>query len=177
MSPPDFATLWRQSHRMGFVPKACTAGRAGLFSSAIEAIGGGLGVGVTSEAVWHPAYPFKSSLTGKTAKEFSEAYEAASGKQWTQPLGGCHSGYEIVADALRRAQTLDKETLRKALADTDLETLQGPTKFTKENIAVTPSGCLQWVKGKKFAFEAVLVSNGNYKNLPLEGKTVSIPEL
>lgn len=176
MAPPDFATLWRQCHRMGFIPKACTAGRAGLFSSAIEAIGGGLGRGVTSEAVWHSAYPFKSSLTGETCKQFSDAYEKATGKQWTQPIGGCYSGYEILADALRRAQTLDRETLRKALADTDLETLQGPTKFTKDNIAVTPSGCVQWVKGKKFPFEAVLVSNGNYKNLPVEGKMVSILE-
>ena len=176
MAPPDFATLWRQCHRMGFIPKACTAGRAGLFSSAIEAIGGGLGLGVTSEAVWHSAYPFKSSLTGETGKQFSDAYEVATGKQWTQPIGGCYSGYEILADALSRAQTLDRKTIRKALADTDLETLQGPTKFTKDNIAVTPSGCVQWVKGKKFPFEAVLVSNGNYKNLPVEGKMVSIRE-
>lgn len=177
MSPPDFTTMWRQCHRNGFIPKVCTAGRAGLFSSAMEAIGGDLGVGVTSEAVWLPAYPFKSSLTGETAKEFSEAYEKASGKQWSQPLGGCYSGYEILADALRRAQTLEKEALRKALGDTDLETLQGPIKFTKENIAVSPSGCLQWVKGKKFPFEAVLVANGNYQNLPVQGKTISIREL
>ncbi|HUT72937.1 MAG TPA: ABC transporter substrate-binding protein [Desulfatiglandales bacterium] len=176
MAPPDFATLWRQCYRMGFIPKACTAGRAGLFSSAIEAIGGGLGRGVTSEAVWHSAYPFKSSLTGETSKQFSDAYEVATGKQWTQPIGGCYSGYEILADALRRAQTLDKETIRKALADTELETLQGPTKFTKDNIAVTPSGCLQWVKGKKYPFEAVLVSNGNYNNLPVQAKMVSIRE-
>ena len=177
MAPPDFTTLWRQCHRMGFIPKVCTAGRAGLFSSAMVAIGGDLGIGVTSEAVWLPAFPFKSSLSGETAQEFSDAYEKASGKQWSQPLGGCHAGYEIVADALRRAQTLDKETLRKALADTDLMTLQGPAKFTEKNIAISPSGCLQWVKGKKFPFEAVLVSNGNYKNLIVKGKTVSIRKL
>lgn len=177
MAPPDFITMWRQCHRTGFVPKVCTAGRAGLFSSAMEAIGGGLGIGVTSEAPWLPDYPFKSSISGETARQFTDAYEAASGKQWTQPIGGCYAGYEIVADAIRRAQTLDKEVLRKALADTDLDTLQGHTKFTKENIAVTPSGCLQWVKGKKFAFDAVLVANGNYDVLPVTGKTVSIPKL
>ncbi|MBW2065587.1 MAG: ABC transporter substrate-binding protein [Deltaproteobacteria bacterium] len=177
MSPPDFTTMWRQCHRNGFIPKVCTAGRAGLFSSAMEAIGGDLGVGVTSEAVWLPSYPFRSSLTGETAKEFCEAYEKASGKQWSQPLGGCYSGYEILADALRRAQTLEKEAIRKALADTNLETLQGPMRFTKDNIAVSPSGCLQWVKGEKFPFKALLVANGNYQNLPVEGKTVSIRKL
>lgn len=176
-SPPDFAALWRQCFRAGFIPKVCTAGRAGLFPSAMEAIGGDLGLGITSELLFHPAYPFKSSLTGETTKQFCDAYEKAAGKQWTQPIGGCYAGYEILADALRRAQTLDKEMVRKALAATDLETLAGPTKFTKENIAVTPSGCLQWVKGKKFPFKALVVSNGNYKNLPVQGKTVSIHEL
>jgi branched-chain amino acid transport system substrate-binding protein len=174
MAPPDFATLWRQCHRMKFIPKACTVGRGGMFPSAIEAIGGDLGRGVSAEAVWHPAYPFKSSLTGETSKQFSDAYEKGTGKQWTQPLGGSYSGYEILADALRRAQTLDKETIRKALADTKLETLQGLTKFTKDNIAVVPSGCLQWVKGEKYPFEAMLVSNGNYDNLPVQAKMISI---
>ena len=82
-----------------------------------------------------------------------------------------------MADALRRAQTLDKDTLRRALADTDLDTLQGHTKFTEKNIAITPSGCLQWVKGKKFPFDAVLVANGKYDILPVEGKAVSIQKL
>jgi hypothetical protein len=39
------------------------------------------------------------------------------------------------------------------------------------------SGGLQWVKGKKFPFDPVLVSNGNYKMLAKEAKMVSIHEL
>ena len=174
MAPPDFASLWRQCFRAGFIPKVCTAGRAGMFPTAMQAIGSDLALGVTSELLFHPAYPFKSSLTGETARQFCDAYESASGKQWTQPIGGCYAGYEILADVLKRAQTLDKETIRKAFADTDLETLQGPTKFNKDNVAGTPSGCLQWVKGKKYPYDAVIVANGNYKNLPLQAKTASI---
>ena len=177
MAPPDFAILWRQCQQMGFRPKVCTAGRAGLFSSAMEALGDNLGLGILCEAIWLPSFPFKSSLAGYTAREFCRAYEAASGKQWTQPLGGNYAGYEILADVLKRAQTLDKETLRKAIAATDMETLQGRTKYNKDNVSVQPSGCLQWVKGKKFPFDAVLVSNGNYKILPIEAKTASIHEL
>jgi branched-chain amino acid transport system substrate-binding protein len=177
MAPPDFASLWRQCFRAGFIPKVCTAGRAGMFPTAMQAIGGDLAQGVTSELLFHPAYPFKSSVTGETARQFCDAYEAASGKQWTQPIGGCYAGYEILADVLKRTQTLDKETIRKAFADTDLETLQGPTKFNKDNVAGTPSGCLQWVKGDKYPYNAVIVANGNYKNLPLQAKTASILDL
>ncbi len=109
--------------------------------------------------------------------QFCDDYEKASGKQWNQPIGGCFAGYEIVADALKRAQTLDKEAIRQALAATNLETLQGPAKFTDKNVAVTPSGCVQWVKGDKYPFRAAMVANGNYKTLPVKEKVVSIPEL
>ena len=177
MSPPDFAALWRQCFRSGFIPKVSTAGRAGLFPAALEAIGGDLAVGVNSELIFHPAYPFKSSLTGQTAQEFCDEYEKSAGKQWTQPIGNFHAGYEIVADVLNRAQSLDRETIRNAIIATDLLTLQGPTKFTKDNVAVTPSGCIQWIKGDKYPFKALLVANGNYKMLPLQGKMTSIPKL
>ncbi len=148
-----------------------------MFPTAVEAIGGDLGLGTSTEAVWHPTYPFKSSLTGESAKELADAYESATGKQWTAPLGGLYGGYEILADVLKRAQTLDKEAIQKAFTATNLSTIQGQIKFTEKNISIVPSGGLQWIKGKKFQYQCVLVSNGNYKMLPKEGKLVSIREL
>ncbi|MBP1699666.1 MAG: urea transporter, urea binding protein [Deltaproteobacteria bacterium] len=177
MSPPDFTRVWRQCFRENFIPKICTVGRALMFPTAVEAIGGDLGLGTSTEAVWHPSYPFKSSLTGESGKQLADAYESATSKQWTAPLGGLYGGYEILADVLKRAQTLDKETVRKAFAATNLNTIQGQIKFNEKNISIVPSGGLQWIKGKKFPFDPVLVSNGNYKMLPKEAKTVSIHEL
>jgi branched-chain amino acid transport system substrate-binding protein len=177
MSPPDFTRAWRQCFRENFIPKICTVGRALMFPTAVEAIGGDLGLGTSTEAVWHPAYPFKSSLTGESGKQLADAYESATGKQWTAPLGGLYGGYEIVADVLKRAQTLDKEAVRKAFTETNLSTIQGQIKFNEKNIAIVASGGLQWVKGKKFPFDPVLVSNGNYKMLAKEAKMVSIHEL
>jgi branched-chain amino acid transport system substrate-binding protein len=92
MTPPDFAIMWRQCKQLGFKPKICVAGRAGLFATAMEALGGDLGLGILCEAVWLPSYPFKSSLGGFTAREFANDYEASSGKQWTQLLGGHWQG-------------------------------------------------------------------------------------
>jgi len=177
MSPPDFARVWRQCFRENWIPKVATIGRAAMFPAAVEALGGDLGLGVTSEALWHPSYPFKSSLTGETSRQIADAYEAQSGKPWIVSIGGCYSGFEVVADVLKRAQTLDKEAIRKAFAETNMNTLQGPTKFNEKNVAVTPTGGLQWIKGKKFSYDCVLVSNGNYKILPVETKTVSIRDL
>ena len=177
MSPPDFARVWRQCFRENWIPKIATIGRAAMFPAAVEALGGDIGLGVTSEALWHPSYPFKSSLTGETSKQIADAYEAQSGKPWIVSIGGCYSGFEVIADVLKRAQTLDKEAIRKAFAATNMNTLQGPTKFNEKNVAVTPTGGLQWIKGKKFPYDCVLVSNGNYKMLPVEAKTVSIRDL
>ena len=177
MAPPDFAVMWRQCFQNSFIPKVCLAGRAGLFSAAMEAVGGDLCLGVSCEAVWLPEYPFVSSLTGQTARQFCDAYEKASGKQWTQPLGGLHSGYEIIADALKRAQSLDKESIRQAIAATNMDTLAGPVKFDPNNTAATPVGCMQWVKGNRYPYDAALVSSGRFKNLPVTHKLISIPEL
>ncbi len=177
LAPPDCSRAWRQCHNLGFIPKICTVGRALLFPSAVEAIGGDLGLGTSTEGVWHPDFPFKSSLTGESPQDLCDAYEAKFNKQWTPAIGGLHSGWEIVADVLRRAKSLDKETIRKAFAATDLEVMGGHVKFDKENVAVTPSGAIQWVKGKKWPFECVLVANGNYKMIPISGKLISIREL
>jgi len=40
-----------------------------MFPTAVEAIGGDLGLGTSTEAVWHPSYPFKSSLTGESGRQ------------------------------------------------------------------------------------------------------------
>jgi branched-chain amino acid transport system substrate-binding protein len=47
--PPDFAVLWRQCKQNGFYPKIATIAKAVLFSSAVEALGGNLAYGLTSE--------------------------------------------------------------------------------------------------------------------------------
>ena len=169
--------IWWQCYREGFIPKICAIGRAILFPSVVEALGDDIGVGTSTEVLWHPAYPFKSSLTGDSGWDLANAYEKASGKQWTQPIGGFYLGWEIVADVLKRAQSIEKEAIRKALAETDLDTIGGHIKFNDKNVAVTPVGLIQWVKGKKFPFDSVIVSGGNYKSIIPQAKLLPIQEL
>jgi branched-chain amino acid transport system substrate-binding protein len=170
MSPPDFARIWRQCFRAGFLPKIATIGKALLFPSAVESVGGDLGLGTSTEIWWHPVFGFKSSLAGYSGQDLCDAYTAETGKQWSPPVGHIYLNYEILADVLKRAQSLDREALRKALAETDLDTIGGHVKFEKNNSAVTPSGAMQWVKGKKFPFKYNLVAKGNFASLPTEAK-------
>ena len=178
LTPPDFARAWRQCFRMAFLPRICSIGRAIFFPTAVEALGGDLGLGLSSETPWHPAFPFKSSLADYKSQELADAYEAEKGKQWTEPIGFIYGGYEILADVLKRAKTLDKEKLRNAFADTRLETIMGPVKFNEKNITTYPAGGHQWIKGKKFKYDAKLISAGSYKDiLKPEGKLLTLQEI
>jgi branched-chain amino acid transport system substrate-binding protein len=173
--PPDLATAWRQCRTMGFKPKIATIGRATLFPKAVEAIGGDLPLNLSSEIWWSPHHPFKSSLAGYGAKKLCDDWTAATNKQWTQTLGFKYVGYEIAADVLNRAQTLDKETLRKAIATTDLDTIVGHIKYNDQNYARLPLVAGQWVKGQKFPWDLEIRYNGSHKNIPTQGKLLPIP--
>jgi len=174
MIPPDFTTAWRQCRRMGFVPKVVTVGKACLFPSAVGALGGDLAHGISTEVWWSPYHPFKSSLAGYSAKELCDAWTKETGKQWTQPIGYKYAGYEIAADVLRRAETLDKETLRRAIADTNIDTMVGHIKYNKDNYCRTPLVGGQWVKGKKYPWEINIVENSMHPEIPLTGKMFTL---
>ncbi|MBV9631297.1 MAG: ABC transporter substrate-binding protein, partial [Xanthobacteraceae bacterium] len=85
-NPPQFVTFWTQCAQQGYRPKVMTPPKALLFPSAVEALGD-RGTGTSTEVWWSQHHPFKSGLTGQTAQQFCDAYTAATGKQWTQPIG------------------------------------------------------------------------------------------
>jgi len=172
--PPDFITAWRQCSRLGFKPKVATVGKALLFPSVVKALGGDLGEGIATEVWWSPEHPFKSSLTGESARSLCDAWTAATGKEWLQPLGFKHAGYEIAADVLKRAGSLDKNKIRQAIAQTDMDTIVGPINFNSQNYARTPLVGGQWVKGSKFPWEINIVYNKQFPNIPKTGELFSM---
>jgi len=172
--PPDWATLWRQCHQQGFIPKMATIAKSILFPSAVEALGGNLPNGLTSEIWWSPSHPFKSSLTGMTSKQLCDAWTAKTNKEWTQPIGFKYAAFEIVADVLKRAQTLEKAKVREAIAATNLNTIVGPVKYNEKNYSRTPLVGGQWVKGKKWPWEIIVTYNKEHPEIPIQGKTVPI---
>ncbi|MEM4425806.1 MAG: ABC transporter substrate-binding protein [Candidatus Nezhaarchaeales archaeon] len=199
--PPDFATLWRQCRERGFIPKVATIGRSVLFPAQVEALGGDLGVGLTTEVWAHVVYPFRSSLTGQTPKDLAEAYEKTSGKQWSSPLMFSHAAFELVVDVLQRAGSLNKDKIREAIANTDLSTIVGRINYKKplkeilspeeyaiyqeypkliehqDHYSITPVVGGQWVRGTKWPFELEIVYNWKYNNIPVTASVKTIPEL
>jgi len=165
--PPDWAVAWRQCRQQGFLPKVATSGKAILFPSAVNALGGNLPDGLTCEVWWSPHHPFRSSIDGESAAELCAAWTAETGKQWTQPIGFKHAGMEIACDVLRRAGSLDKFKIRDAMGSTELKTIVGPVKFNEKHYAETPLVGGQWVKGKRWPWELEIVYNRNHPEIPL----------
>jgi branched-chain amino acid transport system substrate-binding protein len=163
--PPDWITAWRQFHQQGFAPKIATIAKACLFPADVGALGGDLPQGITTEVWWTPHHPFKSSLTGESAKDLCDAWTKETNKPWTQPIGFKYAAYEIAADVIKRAQTLDKNKLRDAIAATTMSTLVGPIKYNKENYSETPLVGGQWVKGKKWPWELEITSNRQHPEI------------
>jgi branched-chain amino acid transport system substrate-binding protein len=170
--PPDFTNFWKQASQQGFRPKVASVGKALLFPASIEALGD-IGEGMTTEVWWSPSHPFKSSLNGASAKQLADDYTAKAGKQWTQPIGFVHALFEVAADALKRAGSVDdRNAVANAIKATNLDTIVGKVQWSGQpfpNVAKTPLVGGQWRRtGGKF--DLVIVSNSDHPEIPAAGR-------
>ena len=176
MIPPDFATFWSQAAQQGFKPKVVTVGKALLFPSSVEALGD-RGDGLTTEIWWSPSHPFKSSLTGQSAKDLCDAYTKATGKQWTQPLGFAHALFELAFDVVKRTKDRnDPESVLAALLETDLDTIIGHVSWKGgpnnpvKNVSKTPLVGGQWNKTSGGKYELSIIVNPQHADIKTNGK-------
>lgn len=172
MAAPDFASALRQMHQQGFVPKIISMGRATLFPSGVNALGGDLAQGLVVDIHWSPEYPFKSALTGETCQQIAEAWDKETKKQWTQVIGFKYAGMEIAIDVLKRARSVDKNKILDAIAKTDLDTMIGHVKYNAEHSYHTPLVTGQWIKGKNWPWEPVIINNKDFPVIPVTAKMI-----
>ena len=178
--PPDFATFWRQAAQQGYTKmvKVAQIAKTGLFPSGIESLGS-LGDKLASSFYWHRDFPYKSSLTGVTARELADGYEKSTGKQWMQQLGASMSLFDAGFAALKASGApKNKAALAKALSTLKTTTSVGKVDFTSgpvPNVSPTLLVNTQWLKakpGSKYAFEDVIINNGGDSLIPVDAKLI-----
>jgi branched-chain amino acid transport system substrate-binding protein len=170
--PPDWINFWRQARQDGFLPKMAAISKAIEFPSSVYALPGNLANGLTTEIWWSPHHPFKSALTGETPASLCAAWANRTRKQWTMPLGFAYATMEVALDAIKRAKSLDKEKLRKAIAGTDLNTVVGRIRYDQRHCCETPLVGGQWSKGKRWPWELGICYNKQHPNIPAKTKMV-----
>lgn len=180
--PPDFTTFWTQAKQQGFTPKAASIGKAILFPQAVEALGTA-GHNLSSEVWWSPAHPFRSSLSGQSAGELAAGFTAATGRQWTQPIGFVHALFEMAADVMGRVSDAgDGGAVAEAIAATKLDTIVGRIAFdganlppfAQANVAKTPLVGGQWRLKAGGGYDLVIVDNRTAPAIPTGGTMEAI---
>jgi branched-chain amino acid transport system substrate-binding protein len=170
LPPSDFATFWRQAAERDYRPKIASVGKALLFPSFIEAMG--TADGVSTDVSWSPRHPFRSSLTGASAGQLAEEYQAQTGRQWIQPIGFVHALFEVAASVLKRVGDVgDKQGLADAIKATSMDTVVGRIDWTSAqadfpNVSRTPLVGGQWRRGRTWPFELEIVSNTAHPEVP-----------
>jgi branched-chain amino acid transport system substrate-binding protein len=177
--PPDFINFWKQCKQQGLNPKIVTMSRALIFPQVIDAMGD-IGLGLTTEVSWSPAFPFVSSLTGEACAQLAADFELRTGQEWTQVLQHYALG-EMALDTLKRAGNLtDPRSIVEALKTTNMETIAGPVDFTSPvardslhpvaNVHKSPLAIGQWVRGQKWRFDLTIVGNEAAPMVPVQSE-------
>jgi branched-chain amino acid transport system substrate-binding protein len=177
MIPPDFTTFWTQAKQQGFTPKIASIGKAILFPQAVETLGA-TGQNLSSEVWWSPSHPFSSSLTGESSAELAAGFTAATGRQWTQPIGFVHALFEVAADVMGRVDDVgDPDAVAEAIAATNMGTIVGPLAwngaglppFAARNVAKTPLVGGEWRMRDGGGYDLVIVDNQTAPVVPTGG--------
>ena len=166
-TPPEFTNFWKEAIQQGLKPKVVTFGKALLFHETLVALGDS-GLGLSDEVVWHPTFPYKSSLTGQTCQELADQYTTDTGQGWTEPIGQ-YGKFEWAIDVYKRMTNIDdKEQFPTVVQATKLDTINGPIDFTTPvkmgtvhpvlNVFKIRIAAGQWVKstGGKWPYDLVL---------------------
>jgi branched-chain amino acid transport system substrate-binding protein len=173
----DFAAFWQQAAQQGYRPRIATVGRGIHVPAAVEAIGPAA-ANLATAVGWSPSHPFTSSLTGQSAADLAAAYTAATGRQWSQPVGFAHALFEVAAAAFTAAGSVeDRKGIADAIAAMRLATVVGPLDFTAgpvRGVAKTPLVGGQWRPGTATPYELVIVSNAQHPEIPVAGTVVPL---
>lgn len=170
-APPEWASFVKQSAQMGFRPKVMTIAKALLFPGGVQALGASAH-GMSTEIWWSPAYPFKSSLTGQTARQLAEAYTAQTKKEWTQPIGVMHALVEAGVAALKASgNPKDPKKVADAIRGMKQDTVIGRLDFAGSGVANVSKMRVvggQWIIDAKGKLDIVITDNGTAPEIPVQ---------
>jgi branched-chain amino acid transport system substrate-binding protein len=154
-SPPDGPTIMRGLAQLGWTPKFTMLIRSPDAASWTTTLGK-TGDYVSLFASWSNTLPFEG------VAEINAKHQADFGRAADVLVGPAYACVQILAAAIENAGTLQRDDIRDAILDTDLDTVIGNVTFNSDGTANILDPLVMWVNGKQ---EVIW---------PLEYKTVNL---
>jgi branched-chain amino acid transport system substrate-binding protein len=141
-SAPDGMAIIKQMKELGLNSKLIFMVRAA------DGLSWGTSLGKDGDFVilspgWSPYVKF--SGVSQMLQEHQQKY----GKSAEATTGPAYAVVQVLADALGRAATYDRDALRDAIAATNMDTVMGPVKFNADGTGQVVTIFNQWQNGKQ----------------------------
>lgn len=140
-APPDGLAMQKQMAELGWTPKFTLMIRAPENVAWTETLGK-VGDYVTMFAGWHHGVKFPG------VAELNAKYQAQFGRPADLLTGPAYACVQVLADAIERAGTLDRNAIRDAVAATNMMTVVGPVTFNPDGTGNVLNPLSQWINGK-----------------------------
>ncbi len=138
---PDGSGMFKTMSELGWTPKFALVIRAPEGVNWGESMGK-VGDYVTIFPGWHHGEKFPG------VDELNAAYEAKFGRPADLLTGPAYACVQIVAAAIEKAGTLDREAVRDAMSATDMSTVIGPVTFNEDGTGNVLNPLIQWQNSK-----------------------------
>jgi branched-chain amino acid transport system substrate-binding protein len=92
---------------------------------------------------WNPALKFPG------VEDMVQRHQAKYNKPAQATTGPAYAAVQILADAIGRANSLDRDKIRDAIAATDMTAVIGPVKFNPDGTGQVVTVINQWQEGKQ----------------------------
>ena len=141
-SPPDGMTIVKQMKELDFNPKVVVFIRAAdppVWSQNLGKDG--------DYFLLSPGWHFAARYPKVT--EVNDAYQKRFNRPADPLVGPAYACVQILADAITRAGSLDREKIRDAIAATNMTTVVGPVRFRQDGTGEIKVFFQQWLKGKQ----------------------------
>ncbi len=141
-SPPDGMTIVKQMKELDFNTKV------NLFIRAADPPVWSQNLGKDGDYVLlSPGWHFAAKYPRVT--ELNEAHQKLFNRPADPLVGPSYACLQILADAITRAKTLDRDKVRDAVAATKMTTVIGPVRFRADGTGEVKVFFQQWLKGKQ----------------------------
>jgi branched-chain amino acid transport system substrate-binding protein len=141
-SPPDGLALAKQIKELNFNAKAY------VFVRAADGPAWGQNLGKDGDGFmlmpgWNNALKFDG------VADMATRYQAKFNAPAAATTGPAYAAVQILADAIHRAGSLDRDAIRDAIAATNMNTIIGPVTFNADGTAPVLTVINQWQDGKQ----------------------------